>query len=288
MDFPEERPSIIARTITFIYTGDYSQTLLKQEGQGSKEEIPLVLRQVEELEDPFALVEEDNVVLKLRLHASMYAAGEKFILKELKELSLRKFCKCFSEYCQTENNICCMHWDNHADIITTEVAEAVYNTTPETDRELRDIFLTLFLRETMNSGGYHHLHLSLSRFKNLIIAVPELAYDVLANTLRFLQYRCTICKNQKMWILERRCKCGHEFYHSYECDAKDEKRRRCPQCGNRGCVERAFDDESDEDEENKRCPRCGGMICIAELINRGNGTENDPGKALGWDDSSAW
>ena len=270
-DFPEVILSILARLILFIYTGWFPRTFRSQ--QPDSDGNPFFMVRTKDL---FASI-EDNVELELKLYTRMYAVADKFLLEDLKEMSIRRFCTCFSKYCPTKDDWCRTHRDGHRGVLTTSLAELVYNSTPGDDRDLRDILLTFFLRDLRQLDCDHR---SMPIYRDLIFAIPELAYDLLANGLRYMRFKCTTCQNSKFWILAPRCECGEELKHSWECKEDDRDHRRCPKCGRTGCLEWAdaeSDGEADDDEADN-----------AEVENTHRSIEDSTTTLVGWDNSAAW
>ncbi len=261
-DFPELIPSILARLIYFIYTGWFPCILSSQhlDSDGSPS---FTVRK----EDLFASV-EDNVELELKLYAQMYATAAKFLLEDLKEMSIRRFCICFSYNCGTKDDPWRPPRVPTHQVLTASLAKLIYNSTPEGDCDLRDTLLTFLMRDLWRLD-YHHG--SMPIYKNLIVAVPELAYDILANELRPMRFQCRKCDAPKFRILAHRCECGHGIYHTEACDADHKKEGRCPNCGRTGCLEWA-DGEFEKHDDN----------------NSHDAIEESTTTLVGWDNSAAW
>ena len=75
-------------------------------------------------------------------------------------------------------------------------------------------------------------------YKDLLLAVPELAYDMLANDLRFKPATCTRCDEKDYHILKRHCTCDDKDRHNGYCERFAEG--RCTNCGYQGCLDLSY------------------------------------------------
>lgn len=236
MEFPDDKPELLGRLLMILYCGFYPQQLSGNQGHDCHNELNNAFGQLKFV-DCFSSV-GDDFELELNLHASMYAMGDKYLVEELKEFSLRKFCQSWSRYCtRIDAAQKCSHGSHHSAVITQSLAESVYRKTPEIDRGLKDLLLTYLLRDYFDTAQDS---IAMAPYKGLLLAVPDLAYDMLTHWLRETEATCTTCGSKDISILERHCSCVDQDEHTIGCNTDNKMRRRCTQCGNQGCLEFAY------------------------------------------------
>ena len=235
VEFSDEAPGLLARLLAFLYCGFYPRQMSDDSDRGPSNNLRSYFGQLNFVDSSFSV--GDDFELELKLHVSMYAVGDRFLATELKEFSLRKFCQTWNLYCN-ENRVFyrCKHDRDHSAVITSSLAEIVYYKAPESDRGLKDLLVTHMLRNYRTSNQEYA---SMGPYKGLLLAVPDLAYDMLTHHLRDTRMTCTRCTSKSFSIIRRHCTCVSLYGHTKECEANDKKKRTCTGCGNQGCLELA-------------------------------------------------
>jgi hypothetical protein len=234
MEFPDDEPGLLARLLIFLYCGVYPRRISRSADEMPPDEPGISSSQLN-LVDSFTST-GDDFELELNLHASMYGMGDKYLVEELKAFSLRKFCRSWSRYCKrtyTDTVSECIHKTDHSALITQILAESVYYKTPQSDRGLKDLLLTFMLRDYWDAG---YEHITMAPYKGLLLAVPDLAYDMLTYRLRDVTASCPRCGMQDFSILGRHCTCDDQDQHVGDCEAIDRRNRRCTGCGEQGAL----------------------------------------------------
>lgn len=135
--------------------------------------------------------EELSHVSELHTHAKMYALGDEYDIKDLKEEALWKFEKAMDAKKG--------HSDEFSHVV--EVIPTVYATTPDRDRGLRDAIVAF---------GVKHLELiqDLPEFKSAATQVPSYLIEVLPKFLERIEHgrrnyegKCPSCLSANKWSL---------------------------------------------------------------------------------------
>ncbi len=105
--------------------------------------------------------EESSYVSELHTHVQMYALGDQYDIKDLKEEALWKF----------NHAVAAKEWNDELTSMV-KVIPTIYATTPESDRSLRDVVVAF---------GAEHLKeiMDLPSFKSAVIQVPMYMIEVL-------------------------------------------------------------------------------------------------------------
>ena len=112
--------------------------------------------------------EEYDVNYESQLHcnAGMYAIGDKYGTWGLKKLAAQKFETAFCSSMDTDAT--------KAGAALMAVIPAVYSSTPDSDRELRDLAISL----TLSTKQVYRSNTSTPDFKSLVTQVPDFAVDL--------------------------------------------------------------------------------------------------------------
>lgn len=130
--FPADDPSLMARLLTFLYTGDFP-------GANTKDGESVISKgQFANLVDPF---KKCLHVDELSLYIKMYCLGEKDLLAVLKELALGYYCETLRKYA---DNIKSNSQHVSSTIFASNLISLVYEAQlPDKDRDLKDPLLVL-------------------------------------------------------------------------------------------------------------------------------------------------
>lgn len=177
IELKQQNPHLVARMLQHLYGFDYSG---KKRIGGD---------------------EESSHISELYTHAEMYALGDEFDMKDLKEEALWKFEKAM----KAKKG----HGDELAYVV--EVIPIVYATTPDSDRGLRDALVAF---------GVLHLEQIqyLPGFKSAATEVPIYLIEVLPKFLERIDERrrfgggCPNCICIEDWGFDGLC-CRHCGYH---------------------------------------------------------------------------
>lgn len=171
-------PSLVARAILFIYTGDYRMV-----------NITTACPQFANIHDTYSDIEEHSyrctvgLNQALRLHIHLYAFAARYDIKDLKIASERRFLRDYlSEMPSDESDYNDMRIARDLEIIPD-----IYSTTPTTDRGLRNIVL-LAIKWYLESPQFDEAWL-----KDLFEKVPELRHEVENSRLRYCKWTCRVC-----------------------------------------------------------------------------------------------
>lgn len=146
--------------------------------------------------------EEPSHVSELLTHVKMYALGEELDIKDLKEEALCKFeISMWAKRGQSGEIKCLL-----------EVVPAIYTTTPESDRGLRDIVAEF--------GAQHMERMKdLPELKDVVVQAPNFLVEVVPRYFRRAEdekkgdsWGCTGCRRPNVWRYSRvACeRCGTE------------------------------------------------------------------------------
>lgn len=170
IELKEQNPHLAARMLQHLYSFDYSGQKTCLEGE-----------------------EESCHISELHTHAQMYALGDEYDIKDLKEEALWKFKNVMSSK------------EGQSDELTTviEVIHTVYATTPESDRGLRDAVVAFCVKNL-------ELMKELPEFKSTVTLTPVCLVEILPGFLRRLEdekQRCTYCDKSR-WDSAKCHNCG--------------------------------------------------------------------------------
>ena len=133
----------------------------------------------------------DFNISTFRTNAEMYALGDKYDIQGLKRLSAWKFQTGFDAI-----------KDNFCELLKVIAAiPIVYRTTPDTDRTLRDIILTIARRDWERLAA-------ILKFKDLVADNPSFAIDLIKKMSQLPErVVCKSCKSPYTFIVRSNCGC---------------------------------------------------------------------------------
>lgn len=138
--------------------------------------------------------EEPSYVSELHTHAQMYALADEFDIKDLKEEALWKF-----DHAMEAKK-------GHSDelITTLQVVPAIYMTTPDGDRGLRDLVAEF---------GAQHLERmkDLPELEDVVTRIPKFMIEVLPRYLRRLQDEKKQDEKNRALKACLQCRCNNFF-----------------------------------------------------------------------------
>jgi hypothetical protein len=111
---------------------------------------------------------------ELTFYGLIYSTADKYLLQDLKELSIRRFCQRYSRYCSKGIEMC-EHQANHSCVLTWNLTRIIYTYTPEKDRGLRDIIVTLLLQDYWRLR-YHPE--KVTAYRPIMLVLPVLCFDM--------------------------------------------------------------------------------------------------------------
>lgn len=188
IDLKEQDPHLAARMLQHLYGFDYSahKTSIGDD-------------------------EEPSYVSELHTHAEMYALGDEYDIKELKEEALWKFQKAIDAMKG--------HSEELPNIL--EVIPTVYATTPDSDRGLRDAIVAFGARDLDRIRD-------LPEFKSAATRVPIYLIEVLPKFFerfggRYYESDCPTCDNADNWMFTHvecsKCQYEETLYDSEKAPA---------------------------------------------------------------------
>ena len=147
IELKQHEPHLVHRMLQHLYMVDYSASEIETDGK-----------------------KEESFVSELHTHVMMYAMGDEYDIKDLKEEALWKFNKAV-EAKQEQS-------DEPTSVL--EVVPAIYTTTPDSDRGLRDAVVAWGAKRL----GWIH---DLADFKSAVTQVPTYMLEVLPTFLKRLE-----------------------------------------------------------------------------------------------------
>ncbi|KAK5946893.1 hypothetical protein PMZ80_001038 [Knufia obscura] len=186
--------------IHFLYTGNYPKTHVAH--TGVKSFIPLP--------DTYVVAGREDL-----LHASMYAMGVKYGVKDLAFTAAEAFRRLGPGNGKIfESN----DWP--------DLSAFIYNSTPVKDRHLRNIVVRQF------QWALHHDRslLDMDKLEKLLNEIPSLAFDLATIPLTKDTYKCSGCSH---WQHALTLRCEHKERHKAndnECFKLGLKEQECFKC----------------------------------------------------------
>ena len=170
IEIKEHSPFLIGRMLQHLYTLNYSGS---QESSGG--------------------VPEASFISELHTHTKMYAIGDEYDIKDLKEEALRKF----------EQAVDAKFGESDELTTILQVVPAIYKTTPDSDRGLRDLVVTF--------GAQHLKRMKdLPELEDVVTQVPKFMVEVLPRYFSRPQHEkrpnsqyCRKCDDDGPWIYDR-------------------------------------------------------------------------------------
>jgi hypothetical protein len=232
MEFPHDNPILLGCVLEFIYTDNVRYNVAAEEGHSSHSGTPAASNHSDSdhgdiCNSPQAV----NTETELKFYCDLYGMADKFLLPVLKDVALREFCGCFGEYCDGLFHPC-KHESDHSAVFTLRLVKTVYSNTPDHDRDLRDLIVTLVLHDL---NAMTHSREDASAYRKVMFAVPEFCYDLATIKIRPELLNCTGCERM-VSAIHPLCSCGGEE-HTFECLFQDSTRRLCQRCGRKGVLE---------------------------------------------------
>ena len=172
IELPEEDVKVVRKAMRFLYTGDYE----------AKE---ISTKPDDNVEGSSVTVGETPLTSRtLLLHVDVYAFGYHYAIPKLQEMASTKF------------NDAVREGDAWATEVLPTLITKVYNTTPPTEKGLRDII-----------AGVCALHidilLSIPEFADVMVDVPGVALDILRKVQNFRAFDGSETRNEEIEALER-------------------------------------------------------------------------------------
>lgn len=164
IELKQQDPHLVTRMLEHLYGFDYS---------GDKICV--------------ADIEESSHVSELHTHVQMYALGDEYDMKDLKDEALWKFKKAMEAKKGQDDELECL----------IEVIPTIYSTTLESDRGLRDLVVT------WGASSLDQMK-DMPEFRSAATEVPLYTIEVLPEFLKRVEDRqksnrtCTSCKNEQL------------------------------------------------------------------------------------------
>ena len=258
MQLTDEDPALVARAILFMYGGSYPTTNISGSPQHPE------CHQFTTIEDIYHDERFENsqfFLHRLCLHTLMYALGDKYGMVALKDYSRYRFLLAFTGNDENDPGEE-TEWDDD-DILEAMKAEdddvwqelapiikLVYSTTPDSDRGLRNIVVQLVLLRTWRT--HLSMILELPAFRDLLMDLPELQWEMITMPISMRQYDCTSCKDgDTVLTIAQKCACGKiGSCRKRQCAESAMKNTFCVNCLTLDCI-MLQDEELDDDNEAK-------------------------------------
>jgi hypothetical protein len=226
VSFPDDDPALMARLITYLYTGDFPRVNLNDG------EAVIHQGQFSDLNDPF---KNCGHLLELELYVKMYCLADKYLCPDLKELARSYYCETLLNYAK---HIETTNQHISGVIFTSGLISTVYGAdTPHNDRDLKDPLLVLVLTDVRQTK-----YVSPAQHSQMVVQSPRnFIFDLLMRPLRNGHWFCGKC-NKNVEILDGYCVCGQMSCDKRQCWTEDMKDAQCAQCGFRGFVSDGYSD----------------------------------------------
>ena len=169
---------------------------------------------------------EDEKHGELTVHATMYSMGDKYDVPALKKLG-------------KENYVHTLKKTKYSVTDFIQSISVAFTTSPETDEELRKWAVWEAKKHSALLSCY-------PEFKDLMMKVPDFAYDLATKFARGKFTWCETCKKRDVFGLERHCVCGFSSIcglSKYCQDPQSLIDTYCNSCGKKGNI-RIVDRES--------------------------------------------
>ncbi|KAL9113914.1 MAG: hypothetical protein Q9227_002048 [Pyrenula ochraceoflavens] len=173
----DEIPSVVARAIVFIYTSKYLvndfQSFSSQFGHFNDDYATILFQPQRE-----------------RLYAYLYSLADRWQIQSLKEASAEKLrFELVGEYGAELFTPTPIRWTDDEILARLQTVQIIHDTTPPTDRSLRDIALVDLLTETREGQDLHSPVWSKFMMEN-----PTIALELLTSKLCIKTHACSKCK----------------------------------------------------------------------------------------------
>lgn len=246
IDLPEEDPDVVSRMLHFIYTGDY---LSHSPSKGSQpaifdSSVPGGPNNTYQADTKSKSDDSDKDWIQswdlkqILLHVHMFAAAVKFGISSLQAFSRECFANDFVK------RLGLVHWDVAPQGTITDVIDAVYNTTPSDERDLRDLCVVEGVVEFQTRAEDSETTHTSVNLLNAIRNIPDFAVDM--TTYRFemipyddeaVLYLCEAC-DQDSKRLVFPCLCNQWFFPCREtgCEESRYARSICTECWAKGSL----------------------------------------------------
>ena len=183
IDLPEDEPSIITRILTFLYTSNYPTRSINTGLLGHM--------QFKDAGDEFGTSSDDGSPViwqkTTALHTRMYAAGKKLGFTDLLRSASKKFIAAFMTFGGAKSDLTSEDEAKLYQQQLSKIIRFVYDTTPPTDRVLRDI-IVLFVQIAIDT--------KLDGFQTMLTLVrilPDFAIDLATRRSSTAMWSCTDC-----------------------------------------------------------------------------------------------
>lgn len=230
----DEDPFIVAHAIYYLYVG---RILLLEQGHDGLTYSTSIrqIGQFSDLKDHEGASHQDYKGAEKML-ALLYAFGEKFLVPGLKREAYLEFFQMHypplapailtrSRKAAGTVTLIGPEWlEEHKDVI-----KAIFQTTPDSDRGLRDVvILTYHIWDRFFGGVKSEV------IRELFCDCPDFAFGVISKPLRPKLFGCSKCEAWVRILGPQRCSCSDFFdCKSNKCAREDAETWRCPLC--QGC-----------------------------------------------------
>jgi hypothetical protein len=221
IDLPEDDPSIIARLLLYIYTGNYPTAKLNPQLSGQAQFHSII----DTHHDP---EEEDDFswMARAKLHVLTTEAAVKYDIHNLFKHAARRFLKAYHGEDESDffGNLESYDDDDKMELDEdmAEMGRFICSNSLASDRLPR---LALIDTCVISRGRLDEPGPMLSLYKS----VPELSIDVASSQFRKIQWKCMVCQKAEV-LLEFPCADGYFNCKKEGCVKHYEKNIWCPSC----------------------------------------------------------
>lgn len=212
LTFTEDEPALVARFITFLYSGSYEVDRISDTTKKGRAQFRNVLEFSDYAKKDRTIMKDQTTrqnqnedarpMTEVFLHAKMYAVGAKYNVRDLMRFSRKQFSHRYVDWDEAHSR------EKPGKMTEQHLAliEFIYTSTADNDRGLKDLVL-LGIQVSLSGYGCEDMKNVIFRF----VQTTSLAIDMCCKPmLPRVCHECQQCKKTRA-VLREICECGNNW-----------------------------------------------------------------------------